>query len=59
MTELQAVLSSIVGKKHVICDPAELLVYESDGLTIHRATPRAVVFVTSTLEVFSSRRLPT
>ena len=44
-------LSGIVGAKHVITDPDRLLVYESDGLTAYRVTPRAVVLPNSTDEV--------
>jgi len=44
-------LSGIVGVKHVITDPDRLLVYESDGLTAYRVTPRAVVLPNSTDEV--------
>jgi glycolate oxidase subunit GlcD len=44
-------LRAIVGREHVRSDPDELLVYECDGLTQHRHTPRAVVFPASTEEV--------
>lgn len=44
-------LSRIVGPENLLVDPAELLVYETDALVTHRAMPRAVVFVSSTLEV--------
>ena len=44
-------LSGIVGETHVITDPDRLLVYESDGLTAYRVTPRAVVLPGSTDEV--------
>ena len=36
---------------HVVTDPAERFVYESDGFTIARSRPAAVVFPTSTREV--------
>ena len=36
---------------HVVTDPAELFVYESDGFTIAKARPGAVVFPTSTGQV--------
>jgi glycolate oxidase subunit GlcD len=41
-------LRAIVGRDNVIAEPAELLVYECDGLTQHKHRPRAVVFPTST-----------
>lgn len=44
-------LSCIVGAENLLVDPAELLVYETDALGTHRATPLAVVFVSSTEEV--------
>jgi glycolate oxidase subunit GlcD len=44
-------LRGIVGREHVRSDADELLVYECDGLTQHKHTPRAVVFPASTQEV--------
>ena len=44
-------LRAVVGREHVRSDPDELLVYECDGLTQHKHTPRAVVFPASTEEV--------
>lgn len=44
-------LGDIVGPDHVITDPDRLLVYESDGLTAYRVSPRAVVLPASTDEV--------
>jgi glycolate oxidase subunit GlcD len=44
-------LRAIVGREHVRSDPDELLVYECDGLTQHKHTPRAVVFPAATEEV--------
>src|SRR5919199_6294742 len=44
-------LRAIVGRANVLAERAELLVYECDGLTQHRHTPRAVVFPSSTEEV--------
>ena len=41
-------LRAIVGDDNVIADPAELIVYECDGLTQHKHRPRAVVFPTTT-----------
>jgi glycolate oxidase subunit GlcD len=40
---LAQLLREIVGDAGVITDPARLLVYESDGLTAYRTTPRAVI----------------
>ena len=39
---LRAALQAIVGADGVLTEPDELLVYESDGLTIFRATADAV-----------------
>jgi glycolate oxidase subunit GlcD len=47
----------VVGEDAVITDPGALLVYESDGLTAHRATPRAVVIPRGTAEVAAVVRL--
>ena len=44
-------LLRILPASHVVTDPAELFVYESDGFTIAKARPRAVVFPTSTQQV--------
>ena len=41
----------------VVTDPAELFVYESDGFTIAKARPAAVVFPTSTEQVVQVVRL--
>ncbi len=43
-----AELRQILPQGHVVTDPAELFVYESDGLTIANARPAAVVFPIST-----------
>src|SRR6059036_1156163 len=45
--ELQRDLEAIVGPGAVLSDPDELLVYESDGLTLFRALADFVVFPTS------------
>ncbi len=50
-TDLIAELRSLLSGAAVVSDPSELLVYESDGFTIAKARPRAVVFPTSTAEV--------
>jgi glycolate oxidase subunit GlcD len=44
-------LVKIVGAAHVLTDAADLLVYESDGLTHYRQRPRAIVLPGSTAEV--------
>ena len=43
-------LSRIAGTEHVDTGPAELVVFESDGLTLHRARPGCVVYPASTEE---------
>ena len=43
-------LRRIVGRPHVDTGPAELLVYESDGLTLHTARPAGVVYPATTAE---------
>lgn len=52
-----AALRRVAGPDSVITDPAALLVYESDGLTAYRATPRAVVLPRSTAEVAAVVRI--
>jgi glycolate oxidase len=44
-------LAEIVGLGSVLHRPADLLSYECDAYTIHKATPRAVVFPSTTEEV--------
>jgi glycolate oxidase subunit GlcD len=44
-------LRAIVGRRNVLAEPEELLVYECDGLPQHKHPPRAVVFPNSTDEV--------
>ena len=44
-------LQSLLGENSVISDPSELIVYESDGFTIAKSCPSAVVFPTSTAQV--------
>lgn len=50
-TELLQELAAIVGPSSVLSAPEDLLVYECDGHTLDKATPRAVVFPTSTAQV--------
>src|SRR5467141_2633910 len=48
---LRGELESLLGKGAVLSDPEELLVYESDGLTLFQALADFVVFPTSTEQV--------
>jgi len=50
-------LRGIVGRKAVLADASELLVYECDGLPQHKYLPRAVVFPTSTEETAEVMRV--
>jgi len=50
-SSLRRELESLVGKGGVLSEPDELLVYESDGLTLFRALADFVVFPTSTAQV--------
>src|SRR5688500_19756000 len=49
--ELTSELSALVPPGGVLTDPAGLFCYESDGFTIAKARPGAVVFPTSTEQV--------
>ncbi len=51
MSALVEALRGIVGPEGCLARPEDLLVYECDGLTLHRATPGAVVFPRTTAEV--------
>ena len=44
---LRQEMEAIVGRSGVLSDPDELMVYESDGLTLFRALADFVVFPTS------------
>jgi glycolate oxidase len=55
--ELRRELEEIAGPGAVLSDPDELLVYESDGLTLFRALADFVVFPTSTDQVAAVVRL--
>ena len=48
--ELVAELREIVGDEGVVADAGSLLVWESDGLTAYRVTPRAVLLPRDTYE---------
>src|SRR5437016_5658678 len=50
-TALIAGLRALVPNDHILVDPEELFVYESDGFTIAKSRPAAVVFPTTTAEV--------
>ena len=54
---LRRALAAIVGPDGVLTEPDELLVYESDGLTLFRATADAIAFPRSTAEVAACVRL--
>lgn len=51
MDELVQSLRQILGHDAVLSEPAELLVYECDGLPQHKFLPRAVIFPRSTEQV--------
>jgi glycolate oxidase len=53
---IQAV-AGVVGPAYVISDPVELKVYETDGLTVFKATPDVVVLPKSAAEVAEVVRL--
>ena len=57
LTTVVSDLKSILSPQRVIADPSELYVYDSDGFTIARSTPGAVVFPTSTEEVVRVMKL--
>src|SRR5258706_7829356 len=50
-------LNELLPTGHVVTDPEELFVYESDGFTIAKARPAAVVFPVSTGHVVEIVRL--
>ncbi|HEX6938627.1 MAG TPA: FAD-linked oxidase C-terminal domain-containing protein [Longimicrobiales bacterium] len=54
---LAAALRRVVGDDGLVTDPGALLVYESDGLTAYRVTPRAVVAPRGTGQVAAVVRL--
>ena len=51
MADVAARMAEVVGSANVLTDPAELLVYEADGLTHGRTRPALVVLPGSTEEV--------
>ncbi|HSB81415.1 MAG TPA: FAD-linked oxidase C-terminal domain-containing protein [Candidatus Methylomirabilis sp.] len=50
-------LGKLVGPEYVVSDPAELKVYETDGLTIFKATPDVVVLPKTAEEIAEVVRL--
>ncbi|MGH9767945.1 MAG: FAD-binding oxidoreductase, partial [Blastocatellia bacterium] len=50
-------LREIAGNDGVVCDDDELMVYECDAMTTHRARPLAVVFPRATDEVSRAVKL--
>lgn len=52
-----AELRQLLSPQRVLSDPSELFVYDSDGFTIARSTPAAVVFPTTTEEVVGVMKL--
>ncbi len=50
-------MARVVGPESVISDPVELKVYETDGLTIYKATPEVVVLPSCADEVAAVVRL--
>ena len=57
MDPLASRFAAIVGVKHAITDPGELLTYECDGLAGFRVRPRIVVLPRTTAEVSACVRL--
>jgi glycolate oxidase len=55
--DVAARIAEVVGAAHVVADPADLLVYECDGLTHGRTPPAIVVLPGSTDEVASVLRI--
>jgi len=49
--ELVAALREIVGSGSCLSEPAEVLPWECDGLSLHAAMPQAVVFPRDTSDV--------
>ncbi|HEY0673820.1 MAG TPA: FAD-linked oxidase C-terminal domain-containing protein [Longimicrobiales bacterium] len=50
-------LRAIVGETGVVADPGALMVWESDGLTAYRVTPRAVVMPLDTAQTSAVLRI--
>lgn len=56
-SKILAQLREICGKDGVLSDPADLLVYQYDAVTTHRANPLAVVLPQTTEQVSKTLRL--
>ena len=62
--ELIAELRSVLGEVGVIADPGALVVWESDGLTAYRVTPRAVLLpcdtaqTSATMKILAREKIP-
>ncbi|MGH7322328.1 MAG: FAD-binding oxidoreductase [Candidatus Rokuibacteriota bacterium] len=56
-SRLRQAYEAVVGRNAVLTDPSELLVFESDGLTMLRATADVIVFPRSTDEVAACVRV--
>ncbi len=50
-------LAAVLGSENVVRDPVSLMTYESDGVTLYKAMPHAVVFPTTTDEVAAAVRI--
>ena len=50
-------MEQVVGREYVVSDSAELKVYETDGLTIYKATPEVVVLPKNVAEVVAVVRV--
>lgn len=53
LTQVKEDLTELLGTGRVVSDPAELITYECDGLTISKSLPDLVVYPESTEEVVS------
>ena len=57
-------LKAALGPRSILTEPDELLVYESDALTIHKQAPSAVIIprtaeeVAAAVKIFSDHRIP-
>ncbi|MBM3288210.1 MAG: FAD-binding protein, partial [Candidatus Eisenbacteria bacterium] len=57
MDRFASALRSLLGPARVMDEPHERILYESDGLTLHRSPPALVLFPETTEEVSSCLRL--
>lgn len=62
--EVERSLKSALGERFVLTRPDELFVYESDALTLHKITPRAVVIpgsaeqVAAAVKILAEHKIP-